>query len=107
MAPKCFETFFSSRRAIPVFTLRGIDAAMRVLFLKRREQALNYRACGQSMISTGIKSVPREQNHFACGATHQTKLRHTSCRTYLLTHQASELSLSNADVAVVIGPCRH
>src|SRR5436190_1419856 len=47
IAPKCFETFFSSRRAIPVFTLCGTDAAMRVSFLKRREQALNYRACGQ------------------------------------------------------------
>ena len=69
---------------------------MRVLFLKGRERALNYRACGQSMISAGIKAVPSRKNHSACGATHQTKLV-IFRRTYPLTHQASELSLSIAD----------
>jgi hypothetical protein len=37
--------------------LARTDAATRVLFLKRPEHTLNYRACGQSMISTEIKSV--------------------------------------------------
>jgi hypothetical protein len=55
---------------IPVSTLRGTVAAMRVLLLKRREQALNYRACGQSMISAGMNAAPSRKGilhkrHFA------------------------------------------
>jgi hypothetical protein len=43
------------------FTWRRTVAALRVLFLRRREQALNYRACGQSMIPARINAAPREK----------------------------------------------
>src|SRR6266850_4237100 len=46
------------------FTLRGTVTAMRVLFLKRRERALNYRACGQSMISAAINAAPPRETTF-------------------------------------------
>ena len=78
------------------FTLRGAVAAMRVLFLKRRGRALNYRACGQSMISAGINAAPsRKDILHVVQRTKQSLV--IFLRTYPLTHQASELSLSIAD----------
>jgi len=35
---------------------------MRILFFTRRERALNYRACGQSMISTGIDAAASQKD---------------------------------------------
>jgi hypothetical protein len=35
---------------------------MRVLFFTRRERALNYRACGQSMISAGIDAAASQKD---------------------------------------------
>ena len=78
------------------FTLRRTVAAMRVLFLKRRERALNYRACGQSMISARIDAAPSRK-----GILHVVQRTRQSLviflRTYPLTHQAAELFLSIAD----------
>ncbi len=55
MAPKCFETSVQVPEEPFRITLRARVAAMRVLFLIRREQALNYRARGQSVISAEVE----------------------------------------------------
>jgi hypothetical protein len=77
-------------------TLRGAVAAMRVLFFIRRERALNYRACGQSMISAGINAAASQKDilHLV-QRTKQSLVIFLG--TYPLTHRASELSLSIAD----------
>jgi len=73
------------------FTLRGAVAAIRVLFLKRRERALNYRARGQSMISAGINAAPSLKDILhVVQCTKQSLV--IFLRTYPLTHEASELS---------------
>src|SRR5258708_1825206 len=51
------RNIFQFEKSHSGFTLRGTVAAMRVLFFTRRERALNYRACGQSMISAGINAA--------------------------------------------------
>jgi hypothetical protein len=71
------RNIFQFEKSHSGFTWRGTVAAMRILLLKRRERALNYRACGQSMISAGINTAP-SRKAFACGATHQTRPRHIS-----------------------------
>jgi hypothetical protein len=78
------------------FTLRGTVAAMRVLFLKDVNGALNYRACGQSMISAEINAAPSQKDILhVVQRTKQSLV--IFLRTYPLTHQASELSSSIAD----------
>jgi hypothetical protein len=69
---------------------------MRAFFLKRRERALNYRACGQSMISAGSNVAPsRNDILHVVQRTRQGFVILLS--TYPLTRQGSELSLSIAD----------
>ena len=69
---------------------------MRVLFLKRREGALNYRVCSQSMISAKINTAPSRKE--ILHVVQRTKPGLVMfLRTYPLTHQASELSSSIAD----------
>jgi hypothetical protein len=69
---------------------------MRAFFLKRREQALNYRACGQSMISAGINVAPSRK-----GILHVVQRTRQSFVILLsinpLTRQGPELSLSITD----------
>ena len=95
MAPKCFETLFSSSRAIPDSPCadRFPDAR---LFPERRERALNYRACGQSMISAGSNVAPsRKDILHVVQRTRQGFVILLSI--YPLTRQGSELSLSITD----------
>src|SRR5262245_21591568 len=95
MAPKCFETFFSSSRAIPDSPCAEPFPRCAYFFPKRRERALNYRACGQSMISAGSNVAPsRKDILHVVQRTRQSFVILLS--TYPLTRQGSELSLSIA-----------
>jgi hypothetical protein len=69
---------------------------MRAFFLKRRERALNYRACGQSMISAGSNVAPsRKDILHVVQRTRQSFVILLSI--YSLTRQGSELFLSITD----------
>jgi hypothetical protein len=67
------------------------------MFWRRPEQALNYRACGQSMIPAGINAAPSRKDllHDVVQRTKPSLV--IFLRTYPLTHQASELFLSIGD----------
>src|SRR5882672_3321944 len=97
MAPKCFETFFNSSRAIPAFTFCGTDVAP-CLFRYAitsgfgvEANALKYTALGQSMMPAELIAIPCEtEPGLDIGAAHQ-RLCLVSRRTYTLTRWEVDL----------------
>src|SRR5712691_3704064 len=108
MAPKCFETFFNSSRAIPAFTFCGTDVAP-CLFRYAitsgfgvEANALKYTAPGQSMMPAELIAIPCEtEPGLDIGAAHQ-RLCLVSRRTYTLTRWEVDLFYRNHELISLV-----